>query len=180
MNCALLCLELKKNLPMNIHEYQAKEILARYGVAIQRGKVASTVDEAMEAARAIQKETKSDWLVIKAQIHAGGRGKGKIIQTGSHGVILAKNIDQIGAKSAAILGGTLVTHQTGAEGKKVNKILIAEDVYYPGASKPKEYYLSILLDRAVGQNVIMASTEGGMDIETVAKNTPEKLSLIHI
>ena len=160
---------------MNIHEYQAKEILARYGVAIQRGKVASTVDEAMEAARAIQKETKSDWLVIKAQIHAGGRGKGKINQTGSHGVILAKNIDQVGPKSAAILGVILVTHQTGPEGKKVNKILIAEDVYYPGASKPKEYYLSILLDRAVGQNVIMASTEGGMDIETVAKNTPEKI-----
>ncbi len=160
---------------MNIHEYQAKEILARYGVTIQRGKVASTVDEAIAAARAIQKETNSDWLVIKAQIHAGGRGKGKINQTGSHGVILAKNIDQVGPKSAAILGGTLVTHQTGPSGKKVNKVLIAEDVYYPGASEPKEYYLSILLDRAKGQNVIMASTEGGMDIETVANNTPEKI-----
>ena len=160
---------------MNIHEYQAKEILARYGVAIQRGKVASTVDEAIAAARAIQKETNSDWLVIKAQIHAGGRGKGKINQTGSHGVILAKNIDQVGPKSAAILGGTLVTHQTGPSGKKVNKVLIAEDVYYPGAFEPKEYYLSILLDRAKGQNVIMASTEGGMDIETVANNTPEKI-----
>tara|TARA_S200000501_G_scaffold63788_1_gene54625 strand:- start:5479 stop:6687 length:1209 start_codon:yes stop_codon:yes gene_type:complete len=160
---------------MNIHEYQAKEILARYGVAIQRGKVASTVDEAISAAQDIQKETNSDWLVIKAQIHAGGRGKGKINETGSHGVILAKNIDQVGPKSAAILGGMLVTHQTGPEGKKVNKILIAEDVYYPGASKPKEYYLSILLDRGAGQNVIMASTEGGMDIETVAKNTPEKI-----
>ncbi len=160
---------------MNIHEYQAKEILARYGVAIQRGKVASTVDEAISAAHDIQKETNSDWLVIKAQIHAGGRGKGKIKETGSHGVILAKNIDQVGPKSAAILGGILVTHQTGPEGKKVNKILIAEDVYYPGASKPKEYYLSILLDRGVGQNVIMASTEGGMDIETVAKNNPEKI-----
>ena len=160
---------------MNIHEYQAKEILARYGVTIQRGKVASTVDEAIAAARAIQKETNSDWLVIKAQIHAGGRGKGKINQTGSHGVILAKNIDQVGPKSAAILGGTLVTHQTGPSGKKVNKVLIAEDVYYPGAFEPKEYYLSILLDRAKGQNVIMASTEGGMDIETVANNTPEKI-----
>ena len=112
--------------------------------------------------------------MIKAQIHAGGRGKGKINQTGSHGVILAKNIDQVGPKSTAILGGTLVTHQTGPSGK-VNKVLIAEDVYYPGASEPKEYYLSILLDRAKGQNVIMASTEGGMDIETVANNTPEKI-----
>lgn len=160
---------------MNIHEYQAKEILAHYGVAIQRGKVASTVDEAMAAARAVKKETNSDWLVIKAQIHAGGRGKGKINQTGSNGVILVKNIDQVGPKSAAILGGTLVTHQTGPSGKKVNKVLIAEDVYYPGAFKPKEFYLSILLDRAAGQNVIMASTEGGMDIETVANDTPEKI-----
>ena len=160
---------------MNIHEYQAKEILARYGVTIQRGKVASTVDEAVAAAHAIQKETGSEWFVIKAQIHAGGRGKGTINETGSHGVVLAKIIDQVGAKSEAILGGTLVTHQTGPEGKKVNKILIAEDVYYPGASEPKEYYLSILLDRAKGQNVIMASTEGGMDIETVAEHNPEKI-----
>ena len=160
---------------MNIHEYQAKEILARYGVTIQRGKVASTVDEAVAAAHAIQKETGSEWFVIKAQIHAGGRGKGTINETGSHGVVLAKSIDQVGAKSEAIIGGTLVTHQTGPEGKKVNKILIAEDVYYPGASETKEYYLSILLDRAKGQNVIMASTEGGMDIETVAEHTPEKI-----
>ena len=160
---------------MNIHEYQAKEILARYGVTIQRGKVASTVDEAVAAAHAIQKETGSEWFVIKAQIHAGGRGKGTINETGSHGVVLAKSIDQVGPKSEAILGGTLITHQTGPEGKKVNKILIAEDVYYPGASEPKEYYLSILLDRAKGQNVIMASTEGGMDIETVAEHTPEKI-----
>jgi len=160
---------------MNIHEYQAKEILARYGVTIQRGKVASTVDEAVAAAHAIQKETGSEWFVIKAQIHAGGRGKGTINETGSHGVVLAKSIDQVGPKSEAILGGTLVTHQTGPEGKKVNKILIAEDVYYPGASEPKEYYLSILLDRAKDQNVIMASTEGGMDIETVAEHTPEKI-----
>ena len=160
---------------MNIHEYQAKEILARYGVTIQRGKVASTVDEAVAAAHAIQKETGSEWFVIKAQIHAGGRGKGNINETGSHGVVLAKSIDQVGPKSEAILGGTLITHQTGPEGKKVNKILIAEDVYYPGASEPKEYYLSILLDRAQGRNVIMASTEGGMDIEAVAENTPEKI-----
>ena len=124
---------------------------------------------------AIQKETGSEWFVIKAQIHAGGRGKGTINETGSHGVILAKSIDQVGPKSEAILGGTLVTHQTESEGKKVNKILIAEDVYYPGASEPKEYYLSILLDRAKGQNVIMASTEGGMDIETVAEHNPEKI-----
>ena len=90
-------------------------------------------------------------------------------------MILAKSLDEVKSKAAAILGGTLVTHQTGPEGKKVNKVLVAQDVYYPGASEPKEYYLSILLDRAKGCNVIMASTEGGMDIETVAEETPEKI-----
>lgn len=112
--------------------------------------------------------------MVKAQIHAGGRGKGKVQETGSNGVVLAKSLDEVKPKAEAILGGTLVTHQTGEEGKKVNKVLIAQDVYYPGASEPKEYYLSILLDRAKGCNVIMASTEGGMDIETVAEETPEK------
>ncbi|MEQ8239294.1 MAG: ADP-forming succinate--CoA ligase subunit beta [Cyclobacteriaceae bacterium] len=160
---------------MNIHEYQAKEILKGYGVTIQEGIVADTPEKALEAAKELNRETGTSWYVIKAQIHAGGRGKGKINETGSNGVVLAKSLDEVKSKSAAILGGTLVTHQTGAEGKKVNKVLIAQDVYYPGASEPKEYYLSILLDRATGSNVIMASTEGGMDIETVAEETPEKI-----
>ncbi|MFH6985912.1 ADP-forming succinate--CoA ligase subunit beta [Marinoscillum sp. 108] len=160
---------------MNIHEYQAKEILKSYGVTIQEGIVADTPEKAHEAAKELNRETGTEWYVIKAQIHAGGRGKGKINETGSNGVVLAKGLAEVKPKADAILGGTLVTHQTGPEGKKVNKILIAQDVYYPGESEPKEYYLSILLDRAKGCNVIMASTEGGMDIETVAEETPEKI-----
>ncbi|MEM6643619.1 MAG: ADP-forming succinate--CoA ligase subunit beta [Bacteroidota bacterium] len=160
---------------MNIHEYQAKEILKSYGVTIQEGIVADTPDKAKEAAKELNRETGTEWYVIKAQIHAGGRGKGKIQETDSNGVVLAKSLDDVEPKSKAILGGTLVTHQTGAEGKKVNKVLIAQDVYYPGETDPKEYYLSILLDRASGKNVIMASTEGGMDIETVAEETPDKI-----
>ena len=160
---------------MNIHEYQAKEILKSYGVTIQEGVVADTPDKAVEAAKELNRETGTEWYVIKAQIHAGGRGKGKINETGSNGVVLAKSLDEVAPKSKDILGGTLVTHQTGAEGKKVNKVLIAQDVYYPGESDPKEYYLSILLDRGTGKNVIMASTEGGMDIETVAEETPDKI-----
>ncbi|GAB4244230.1 MAG: ADP-forming succinate--CoA ligase subunit beta [Ekhidna sp.] len=160
---------------MNIHEYQAKEILKSYGVTIQEGIVADTPDKAVDAAKELNRETGTKWYVIKAQIHAGGRGKGKINETGSNGVVLAKSLDEVAPKSKDILGGTLVTHQTGAEGKKVNKVLIAQDVYYPGESDPKEYYLSILLDRASGKNVIMASTEGGMDIETVAEETPDKI-----
>lgn len=160
---------------MNIHEYQAKEILKSYGVTIQEGIVADTPDKAVEAAKELNRDTGTSWYVIKAQIHAGGRGKGKINETGSNGVVLAKSLDEVAPKAKDILGGTLVTHQTGAEGKKVNKVLIAQDVYYPGESDPKEYYLSILLDRASGKNVIMASTEGGMDIETVAEETPDKI-----
>jgi succinyl-CoA synthetase beta subunit len=160
---------------MNIHEYQAKQILKSYGVTIQEGIVAENPDKAVEAAKQLHRETGTSWFVIKAQIHAGGRGKGTVKETGSHGVVLAKSIDEVKPKAAAILGGTLVTHQTGAAGKRVNKVLIAQDVYYPGDSEPKEYYLSILLDRATGQNVIMASTEGGMDIEEVAEHTPEKI-----
>ncbi len=160
---------------MNIHEYQAKEILKGYGVKIQEGIVASTPEEAQAAAEKLHKDTGTSWFVIKAQIHAGGRGKGKVKETGSHGVVLAKSLAEVSEKASKILGGTLVTHQTGPEGKKVNKILIAQDVYYPGESEPKEYYLSVLLDRAKGCNVIMASTEGGMDIEEVAANTPEKI-----
>lgn len=160
---------------MNIHEYQAKDILKKYGVAVQRGIVADTPDKALAAAKEIQAETGSKWFVIKAQIHAGGRGKGTVQETGSRGVVLAKSFDEVVEKSKAILGGTLVTIQTGAAGKKVNKVLIAEDVYYPGESEPKEYYMSILLDRATSKPVIMASTEGGMNIEEVAEHTPEKI-----
>ncbi len=160
---------------MNIHEYQAKEILKSYGVKIQEGIVADNPEKAVEAAKQLHAETGTDWYVIKAQIHAGGRGKGKVQQTGSNGVVLAKSLDEVAPKAENILGGTLVTHQTGPDGKTVNKVLIAQDVYYPGKSDPKEYYLSILLDRAKGCNVIMASTEGGMDIEEVAENTPEKI-----
>ncbi|WP_194777723.1 ADP-forming succinate--CoA ligase subunit beta [Pararhodonellum marinum] len=160
---------------MNIHEYQAKEVLKSYGVKIQEGIVAETPEAAHEAAKKLHEETGTTWFVIKAQIHAGGRGKGKIQETDSNGVVLARKLEDVAEKAKNILGGTLVTHQTGPEGKKVNKILIAQDVYYPGATEPKEYYLSILLDRATGSNVIMASTEGGMDIEEVAEHQPEKI-----
>jgi len=160
---------------MNIHEYQAKEVLKSYGVKIQEGIVADSPEAALEAAKKLNAETGTSWYVLKAQIHAGGRGKGKIQETGSNGVVLARSLEEVPEKAKNILGGTLVTIQTGTEGKKVNKILVAQDVYYPGASEPKEYYLSILLDRAKGSNVIMASTEGGMDIEEVAEHSPEKI-----
>ena len=160
---------------MNIHEYQAKEILKSFGVKIQNGLVASTTKEALDNAKMIVNNNRSNILVLKAQIHAGGRGKGQIKETGSNGVVIAKNIDEVEEKAKNILGGTLVTHQTGNEGKKVNKLLIAEDVYYPGSNEPKEYYLGILLDRAKGKNVIMASTEGGVEIEKVAEETPDKI-----
>jgi succinyl-CoA synthetase beta subunit len=160
---------------MNIHEYQAKSILEKYGVTIQKGIVADTPEKAAEAAKALNSETGTEWYVVKAQIHAGGRGKGKVKETDSNGVVLAKSLKEVPEKAKGILGGTLVTHQTGPAGKVVNKVLIAQDVYYPGESEPKEYYLGILLDRAKGCNVIMASTEGGVDIEDVAENTPEKI-----
>lgn len=161
---------------MNIHEYQAKEVLKGYGVAIQEGIVADTPEAALEAAKKLNASTGTEWYVVKAQIHAGGRGKGTVNETGSHGVVLAKSQDSVADIAKGILGGVLVTHQTGPEGKLVNKVLIAQDVYYPGDSEPKEYYLGILLDRGTGTNVIMASTEGGMDIETVAENTPELIT----
>lgn len=160
---------------MNIHEYQAKDLLKKFGVAIQRGIVADTPDKAVAAAKELQAETGSKWFVVKSQIHAGGRGKGVIKETGSKGVVLSKSFDEVFEKSKAILGGILVTHQTGPSGKKVNKVLITEDVYYPGKSEPKEFYMSILLDRATSKPVIMASTEGGMNIEEVAAATPEKI-----
>lgn len=160
---------------MNIHEYQAKDLLQKFGVRIQRGIVADNHESALTAAKQLHAETGTGWYVIKAQIHAGGRGKGLINETGSHGVVLAKSLEEVPDKVKAILGGTLVTKQTGEAGKKVNKVLIAEDVYYPGENEPKEFYVGILLDRAKEQNVIMASTEGGMDIEEVAEKSPEKI-----
>jgi succinyl-CoA synthetase beta subunit len=160
---------------MNIHEYQAKEILKGYGVAIQEGIVAETPEQAVEAGKKIQQETGSDWLVVKAQIHAGGRGKGKVIGIDQKGVAIAKNLDQVKEIAQNLIGNTLVTIQTGEAGKVVNKVLIAQDVFYPGEHEPKEYYMSVLLDRQSGKNVIIYTTEGGMDIEEVAENHPEKI-----
>ena len=160
---------------MNLHEYQAKELLKKYNVPVQEGFAASTVKEAEEAYRQIKTESHSSFAVIKAQIHAGGRGKGQIRENGINGVKVAKSLEEVTDFSTKILGGTLVTIQTGEAGKLVNKIYIAQDMYYDGPSERKEFYLSILLDRAKGQNVIMYSTEGGMDIEEVAHNTPDKI-----
>jgi succinyl-CoA synthetase beta subunit len=157
---------------MNLHEYQGKEILKSFGVGIQEGIVAETPEQAVEAAIQLQKETGTGWWVVKSQIHAGGRGKGKISGTDQNGVALAKSLDEVKRIAQNILGKVLVTVQTGPQGKKVNKVLIAQDVYYPGESKPKEFYMSILLNRSTGRNIIMYSTEGGMDIESVAEKTP--------
>ena len=158
---------------MNIHEYQGKEILKKYGVRVQEGIVADTPEEAVAAAEKLTAETGTSWYVIKAQIHAGGRGKGG-------GVKLAKNLEQVKEIAGNILGMQLITKQTTAEGRKVHKILVAQDVYYPGVSEPKEYYMSVLLDRGLGKNVIIYTTEGGMDIEEVAESHPEKIHREHV
>ena len=150
---------------MNIHEYQGKSILKSFEVRIQEGIVAETAEQAVTAAQELQKVTGTGWWVVKAQIHAGGRGKGG-------GVKLAKNLEEVKEKASQIIGMQLITPQTGAEGKKVHKVLIAEDVYYPGESETKEFYMSVLLNRSTGRNIIMYSTEGGMDIEEVAEHTP--------
>ncbi len=150
---------------MNLHEYQGKEILSGFGVRIQRGIVAQNAQEAVAAAKQLTAETGTGWHVIKAQVHAGGRGKGG-------GVKLAKNLKEVEEIAGQIIGMNLITPQTSAEGKKVHQVLIAEDVYYPGDSEPDEYYMSVLLNRATGKNMIMYSTEGGMDIEKVAEETP--------
>ncbi len=160
---------------MDLHEYQAKELLKKYNVPVQEGIAVDTVMAAEEAYRQIKTQTGNNFAVIKAQIHAGGRGKGKIIGTEQRGVAVGKSLEDITAISKNILGGTLVTLQTGPAGKKVNKILLAQDVYYPGPNPVKEFYLSILLDRSKSMNVVMYSTEGGMNIEDVAHNTPEKI-----
>jgi len=160
---------------MNLHEYQAKELLKKYNVPVQEGIAVETVMAAEDAYRQIKAETGNKFAVVKAQIHAGGRGKGKVIETGMNGVKVGKSLEDITAFATGILGGTLVTIQTGPAGKKVHKILVAQDVYYEGPNPTKELYLSILLDRTSGQNVVMYSTEGGMDIEDVAHNTPDKI-----
>ncbi|MDX1272075.1 ADP-forming succinate--CoA ligase subunit beta [Bizionia paragorgiae] len=150
---------------MNLHEYQGKELLSSFGVRIQRGIVAQNAEEAVAAAKKLTEDTGTGWHVIKAQVHAGGRGKGG-------GVKLAKNLDQVKEIAGQIIGMDLVTPQTSAEGKRVHQVLVAEDVYYPGDNEPEEYYMSVLLNRGTGRNMIMYSTEGGMDIETVAEETP--------
>ncbi len=150
---------------MNLHEYQGKEILASHGVRVQRGYVANNAEEAVAKAKQLTAETGTGWHVIKAQIHAGGRGKGG-------GVKLAKNLEQVQEIAGQIIGMDLVTPQTPPEGKKVHKVLVAEDVYYPGESETSEFYMSVLLNRGKGRNMIMYSTEGGMDIEEVAEKTP--------
>lgn len=160
---------------MNIHEYQGKSILKKFGVAVQEGVVTDSADKATEAAKKLQEETGTGWFVVKAQIHAGGRGKGTVQETGSRGVVLAKGLDEVQEKVKGILGGTLVTAQTGEAGKVVNKVLIAQDVYYPGDNEPAEYYMSVLLDRAKGKHVVMYSPDGGVDIESVAEKTPERI-----
>lgn len=153
---------------MNLHEYQGKEILQSFGVKVQSGVVVSNLEELEKEIENISKEENNKLWVIKAQIHAGGRGKGG-------GIKIAKNLKEIREQVLKILGMRLITPQTPKEGKIVNKVLIAKDVYYPGLFKPKEYYLSILLDRNINKNMIMYSTEGGMEIEEIAKNTPEKI-----
>lgn len=153
---------------MNLHEYQGKELLKQYGVKIQEGTVATTVEEAVAAGKAIEERTKRAGYVVKAQIHAGGRGKGG-------GVKFSPNLDKLKENAEKIIGMTLVTPQTGPQGKVVHKVLIAEDVYYEGASPTKEFYVSVLLDRMKECNAIIYSTEGGMDIEEVAEHTPEKI-----
>ncbi len=150
---------------MNLHEYQGKEILNSFGVRIQRGIVAATPEEAVAAAEKLNAETGTSWWVLKAQVHAGGRGKGG-------GVKLAKSLDEVRSIANDILGMHLVTPQTSAEGKLVHQVLVAEDVYYPGKSETSEIYMSVLLNRGTGRNMIMYSTEGGMDIEAVAESTP--------
>ena len=150
---------------MNIHEYQAKDLLRKNGVTVPEGIMIEDASEATGAAESIQQKTGANTWAVKAQIHAGGRGKGG-------GVKIAKSLNQVGEHASDILGMNLVTHQTGPEGKQVHKVLIEQGIYYPGPEEPAEFYMGILLNRASGKNVIMYSTEGGVDIETVAEQTP--------
>jgi succinyl-CoA synthetase beta subunit len=150
---------------MNLHEFQGKSILQQFGVAVPMGIVVDTAEAAVNAAKLIQEKTGTLAWAIKAQIHAGGRGKGG-------GVKIARTLDEVKTHAGNILGMHLITHQTGPEGKIVHKILIEQSIFYPGESEPKEFYMSILLNRATSKNIVMYSTEGGMDIESVAANTP--------
>src|SRR5881409_791447 len=159
---------------MNIHEYQAKELLAKYGVAVPAGHAAMSADEAVEAA----KQLPGPLWVVKAQIHAGGRGKGKFKELGSDakgGVRLARSVDEVRDNAAEMLGKTLVTIQTGPAGKQVQRLYITD-----GVDIAKEYYLALLVDRETGRIAVVASTEGGMDIETVAHDSPEKIHTITV
>ena len=153
---------------MNLHEYQAKNLLKKYGARIQEGVMIENTSDATAAAQKLTDETGTSWYVVKAQVHAGGRGK-------AGGVKLAKGIDKVEGIVDEILGMTIVNRQTGPAGKLVRKVLIAQDVYYPGEHEIREFYVSLLLDRAKGQLCFIYSTEGGMDIEEVAESTPEKV-----
>jgi succinyl-CoA synthetase beta subunit len=153
---------------MNIHEFQGKSLLKAYNVDIQEGFVAETPEQAVTAAKQLYEKTGSEYYVVKAQIHAGGRGKGG-------GVKLAKSVEEAGIITGKMLGMQLVTPQTGPEGKKVNKVLIAQDVYYKGESEIEEYYISLLLNRNTGRYIFMYSPEGGMSIEEVAEKSPDKI-----
>ena len=153
---------------MNLHEYQAKNLLKKYGTRIQEGVMIESTSDAIIAAKKLSDETGTSWYVVKAQVHAGGRGK-------AGGVKLAKGIDKVEDIVDEILGMTIVNRQTGPAGKLVRKVLIAQDVYYPGEHEIREFYVSLLLDRAKGQLCFIYSTEGGMDIEEVAESTPDKV-----
>jgi succinyl-CoA synthetase beta subunit len=158
---------------MNIHEFQGKRILRQFGVAVPAGEVAYTPEEALEAAKRIKAETGTETWAVKAQIHAGGRGKGG-------GVKIARSLDEVKSHAREILGMNLVTHQTGPEGKVVHKVLIEQGIYYPGESEPREFYMSVLLNRQSGRNTIMYSTRGGMDIEAVAEESPQLIFMEEI
>ena len=151
---------------MNVHEFQGKSLLKAYNVEIQEGFVAETPDQAVMVARQLQEKFGSEFFVVKAQIHAGGRGKGG-------GVKLARSVEEVGKITGQMLGMNLITPQTGPEGKRVNKVLIAQDVYYKGESEHKEFYISILLNRSLGRYIFMYSPAGGMSIEEVAEKSPD-------
>ncbi len=153
---------------MNLHEYQGKSLLKKFGVSVPEGQIAFSREEAVEAAKQLQKKTGTDKWAVKAQIHAGGRGKGG-------GVKIAKSLDDVFQYAGDILGMHLVTPQTGKDGKLVRKVLIEENIYYPGESETFEFYMSILLNRQTGRNMIMYSPRGGMNIEQVAEETPEEI-----
>jgi len=153
---------------MNVHEFQGKSLLKAYNVDIQEGFVAETPDQAVMVAEQLHEKFGTEFYVVKAQIHAGGRGKGG-------GVKLAKTLEEVGKIAGQMLGMQLITPQTGSEGKRVNKILIAQDVYYKGESEPEEFYISLLLNRSIGRYIVMYSPEGGMSIEEVAEKSPDRI-----